>query len=282
LNKSVSILLSTYNGEDYLDSLLESLLFQEFTNFIVYIRDDFSEDNTLNIVNHYCTRFPNKFRLIKDNLGNLGVSKSFMQILSSVESDYYLFCDQDDVWLPNKISSLYNFTLRINPYTLNIPFLLFTDLKVVDSELNIIHNSYWTYQSIFPKISKSWKNLIAQNVGTGCTMLFNNPAKMISLPFVLDKMYHDHWLMVNAAKYGNIFYLKDTNILYRQHLSNKIGASGSIFYYFKKIPTIFNYFNFLFYVKSHFPEINCSKLIFYKLFHTLKRILHSLTIKNFH
>jgi rhamnosyltransferase len=276
LNKSVSILLSTCNGEQYLNPLLESLLLQDYNKFVVYIRDDVSVDNTLSVINHYCSKYPNKFKLLKDNLGNLGVSKSFMQILSLVESDYYLFCDQDDVWLPKKISSLFNFILRMNLDTADMPILLFTDLKVVDSELNILHNSYWTYQSIFPEISKSWDNLIAQNVGTGCTMMFNKLAKMISLPFVLDKMYHDHWLMVNVAKKGNVFFLNDTNILYRQHLSNQIGASGSVLYYFKKIPTLFNYFKFIYYAKSHFPEINCSKIFFFKIYHTLKRALYSL------
>ena len=145
MNKSVSILLSTYNGEQYLNPLLESLLFQDYNKFVVYIRDDVSVDNTLSVIKHYCSKYPNKFKLLKDNLGNLGVSKSFMQMLSLVESDYYLFCDQDDVWLPNKISSLFNFILRMNLDTADIPILLFTDLKVVDSELNILHNSYWRF-----------------------------------------------------------------------------------------------------------------------------------------
>src|ERR1700744_365701 len=100
---SISILLSAYNGERFLKDQIESILAQTNKNWILYIRDDGSKDGTIGIVNFYAERYPHQIIKIEDNAGNLKSAGSFMHMLNNVSSEYYMFCDQDDVWLPFKI-----------------------------------------------------------------------------------------------------------------------------------------------------------------------------------
>ena len=100
--------MSTYNGELFLNKQINSLLNQTHINWTLYVRDDGSTDNTLNILKKYKKTYPFKINIIKDDLGNLTSAFSFMRLLSLVNADYFMFCDQDDVWLPFKIEKTYN------------------------------------------------------------------------------------------------------------------------------------------------------------------------------
>ena len=102
----IAILMSTYNGERYLREQIDSLLNQTYKDWKLYIRDDGSTDETISIIESYVNDYPDLIVLLKDDLGNLGSARSFMRILSVVDADYYMFCDQDDVWLPNKVKDL--------------------------------------------------------------------------------------------------------------------------------------------------------------------------------
>ncbi len=102
VNSKISILLSTYNSELFLKEQIDSLLFQTVKDWVLYIRDDGSTDDTIILIEDYCRDHDNII-LIKDELSNLGTKNSFMKLLSNVDSEYYLFCDHDDVWLPLKI-----------------------------------------------------------------------------------------------------------------------------------------------------------------------------------
>ena len=116
---SLAILMSTFNGEKYLKEQIDSLLNQEYEAFDIYIRDDGSTDQTVSILENYEHIYPNIY-LLKDTQGNIGVFKSFMYLLSQVHADYYMFCDQDDVWLSNKISmSMKRMNELEDIYTLN-------------------------------------------------------------------------------------------------------------------------------------------------------------------
>ena len=96
MNK-ILILMSTYNGEKYLSEQLNSLLLQENVNIKILIRDDGSTDNTHKILNFYSSNYPNISWYTGENKGP---ALSFMDLLfNAPESDYYAFCDQDDVWL---------------------------------------------------------------------------------------------------------------------------------------------------------------------------------------
>ena len=103
-NIKVDILLSTYNGEKYLPELLHSLENQTHDNWHLYIRDDGSTDSTPILIENFIKRYPKKSNFIDGK--NIGAIKSFGELLKKSNSDYVLLCDQDDVWLDNKISLL--------------------------------------------------------------------------------------------------------------------------------------------------------------------------------
>ena len=103
----VAILMSTYNGERYLREQIDSLLNQTYKDWKLYIRDDKSTDGTVSIIEGYVRVYPDQIVYKSDGFGNLGAGCSFMQLLSSIDSDYYMFCDQDDVWMEDKIERTY-------------------------------------------------------------------------------------------------------------------------------------------------------------------------------
>ena len=106
MKAKVNILLSTYNGEKYLSEQLDSLMNQTYQNMVIYVRDDGSNDKTLDILYKYQKQDGRKQMIIlkEDKPVNLGFMESFWILLRSCEhADYYAFCDQDDVWLPEKV-----------------------------------------------------------------------------------------------------------------------------------------------------------------------------------
>ncbi len=271
----IAILLATYNGEKYLKEQLDSLLNQTYKDFEILIRDDNSKDLTINIIQEYERVYPEKIKLIQDDLGNLGSSKSFMKLLEYSDSEYIMFCDQDDVWLPNKIELSLNKMKELeNTHGKDLPLLVFTDLHVVDESLKIIENSFWKYQKLIPKTTKDWRMLVSQNVITGCTIMMNQQAKEVSLPFALDMMIHDQWIAVNVAKYGKIEYIDKQTILYRQHGNNVAGAhSYSLKYISRKFMQIQKILNYFQQATKYFKEISILEIIFYKIWTNILRLV---------
>ncbi len=272
----ISILLSSYNGEKYLKEQLDSLFAQTYKNFEIIVRDDGSTDKTKYILNEYEKNYPNKVQIIEDGIGNLGSSKSFMKLLEySSDCEYVMFCDQDDVWLPEKIEMSINKIKELEVESnKNIPLLVFTDLTVVDEKLNIINKSYWNYQKLIPSITNDWKKLLSQNVITGCTIIMNKKAKEVCLPFTLEMMIHDQWIGVNVSKYGKIGYLNEQTILYRQHGNNVEGAHNyGIKYVLNKLMKLQNNFAYFKAASNHFKDITIFKLTVNKIFININRLI---------
>jgi glycosyltransferase involved in cell wall biosynthesis len=235
----VDILLSTYNGEKYVVEQIDSILNQSFSNWQLIIRDDGSVDNTLNIIDDYCKRFPNKIRKITDAKGNVGVIRSFEILLGNTEAEYIMFCDQDDLWLSNKIEDSLDKMKQMESQYGNIPLLVHTDLIVVDKNRDLICKSFWQYSALEPEIlDKNIYYLSICNCITGCTVLINKKAKEVSLPFVSPIEMHDVWIALHVKKYGEIDYLDIPTIEYRQHGLNQYGAKPASFSIIKKILNI--------------------------------------------
>jgi len=273
----IDILLTTYNGEKYLSLQLDSLLKQTNNDIRILIRDDSSSDETLTIIKQYSNLFPDTITLISDNLGNLGCSKSFMRILEYSNAPYIMLCDQDDIWMQNKVEqSLEKLQELEISFSKDIPLLVFTDMEVVDNNLRLIHDSFWKYQQLPFQITHTWKKLLAQNVITGCTIIMNQAAKKVSLPFTLDTMMHDHWIGVNVSKNGQISYLETPSILYRQHEANVEGARK---YGWKYI--VYKIQNILvplqkIYIFSRYFKVSFFQILFYKITINLKRLLETI------
>ena len=243
-NYSIAILLATYNGGKYIREQLDSLFQQSCDCFHLYVRDDGSSDDTMKIVEQFHEMFPDKVTILKDSQKHRGAAKSFMYLLENVDSEYYMFCDQDDIWMLEKIEKTLarmkevekaiadaGNTAQVNGTAAmsgsaakNVPILVATDLGVVDEQLNLLSESF--NKDLKIDVFRKHPELICvRHVVTGCTMMFNHAAKIASLPMSPRATMHDEWVTLCVHfKGGIISILDDATILYRQHTSNTLGA----------------------------------------------------------
>lgn len=228
----LSILMGTFNGAKYLKEQIESIISQTYKDWILYIRDDGSTDLTMNILEEYERNYSN-IKIVRDISYQNGAKYNFMHLLRLVQSDYYMFCDQDDIWLPDKIALSMELMHGLEGYNNSIPILIHTDMKIVDSNLIVLSESLYKTMRIKPHIVDSFNFMGVCSCGPGCTMLFNDKAKKVSLKYdSYDEIpMHDWWVAINTVKYGKVAFLPIPTILYRQHDNNTVGASDVNTYY---------------------------------------------------
>lgn len=219
----IDVLLSTYNGEKYLPVQLDSLISQDFTDWRVIARDDGSSDRSLDILKEYSKKYPGRFEIIEDGL-RLGAMQSFSALMRRSGSAYIAFCDQDDFWTPQKLSTLYGLMqVEEQRWGAGTPILVHSDLELVDGDLQPISPSFWTFQGIEPS-RNSLANLLVENTVTGCSMLINKRLNELGSTVPREAYMHDYWLALVAATIGKICFTRETLIKYRQHNSNTLGA----------------------------------------------------------
>ncbi|MCP1309720.1 glycosyltransferase family 2 protein [Paenibacillus tyrfis] len=225
-HNKIAILLSTYNGSAFLETFFQSLLNQTYQNFTLFIRDDGSSDDTKLFIKKYSEQYDNIF-VINQFKGNFGPAASFSLLLEYVlalESfNYFMFADQDDIWIPNKIQLTLEEMQKLEGQHPGKPVLVYTDLYVADKDLNVISQSYWKYQKINPRRTKL-NQLLLQNVVTGCTVMVNEQLARLSVPISSMSIMHDWWLGIAANAFGVISYVNTPTVMYRQHGQNSIGA----------------------------------------------------------
>ncbi len=209
----ISVVLATYNGATYLPQLLDSLCQQTVLPFEIVACDDKSTDNTVEILTNYCARLPIQ---IHSNKESLGVIKNFQKGVTLCTGDYVAFCDQDDVWLPEKLAQSIAEIRKIDG---SLPAMVFTDLTVVDQDLNLIAVSYWQHRRLAPQ-KETFASLIYGNIVTGCTMLINRPMMTEVARMPGDVLMHDFWIACVAYGIGRCSFISTPTILYRQHLTN--------------------------------------------------------------
>lgn len=220
---TVDILLATYNGGPYLKELLDSILAQTFRDWKLIVRDDGSSDSTPDILKKYATAHPEKITLVKDGKKRLGPCQSFAQLLLKSGAGYAMFCDQDDVWLSDKIEKTLKAMRALEDKYGGFPLLVHTDMKVADKNLNVISNSFWKYQHIDPGM-RGLNNLLVFNNVSGCTMMINSALRELSSPIPRAAVLHDWWIAIVASAFGRTEYLDAPTLLYRQHGGNDAGA----------------------------------------------------------
>jgi len=222
----VQILLSTYNGEQWLNDLWESLLAQHWHEWQLLVRDDGSDDTSLKIIKAWQMDRPEKVTVL-DGQEHLGSKESFNRLIAASDAQYLCFCDQDDVWLPRKIQSLMiEMRCQERRYANNTPLLVHSDLLVTDSELNTLHPSFWQFRKF--NINQSKQEFLIQNTVTGCAALFNRSAAELAFPTPQSAMEHDRWLALCVSWFGYIAALPMPLLKYRQHKHNQIGAKQRI------------------------------------------------------
>ncbi len=140
----IDILLATYNGAAFLNQQLGSVENQTHRNWRLIVRDDGSTDKTPGIIEAFRARHPDKVVVLRDDDGNLGLVRNFSRLMEHAGAGYVAFCDQDDVWKPEKLElSLQKMRSLETEHGPERPLLVVTDLSVVDEDLQVVHLSFW-------------------------------------------------------------------------------------------------------------------------------------------
>lgn len=251
------ILLSTYNGGSYIAEQLDSLIQQKEFIEKIYIRDDGSSDETIVILNKYCLTFPELIEIVFDGKGNLGPKNSFLSLTTYSTADFIAFCDQDDVWDRNKLSNISNFySNKLQHFNPKLhAFVIHSDLKVVDAELNVLNQSFCRSLNIDGHESNVGAVLV-RNTVTGCAMVLSR--RLLELGKIGHDSFklHDHWFACLAAMNEGIYFIDKQLVLYRQHGKNCVGAPKGLS--IKKIINLIdrNVFSKLLYVANNFFSFN--------------------------
>lgn len=179
---------------------MDSIIGQTYGNWRLLARDDGSTDGTVDILRAYAGDHPGKILLIEDGDKGLGASGNFERLMRHSKADYIMFCDQDDVWLPDKIGRLFDAMREFeNQHGTDIPLLVHSDLKVVGPDCEELQPSFFAFQGIELSFGRCINRLLVQNIVTGCASMFNRNLLERALPIPADAAMHDWWLTLVAA-----------------------------------------------------------------------------------
>ncbi len=215
-NEKVQILMSVYNGEKYLREQIDSILGQSYDNIQILIRDDGSTDRSMDILQEYQKIYPN-ISVIKGR--NIGLTPSFIELLGESDADYVAFCDQDDVWMENKIEKAVEKLKAIK-----MPALYCSNQILVNEQLEKIDNGK------IPHINPGFGNAVIESVCTGCTVVMNEALiKTMKGHLPTEAIWHDWWCYMVASYLGTVIFDENAYIYYRQHGNNQLGLSRNAF-----------------------------------------------------
>lgn len=234
MKAQIDVLLATYNGEKYLKEQIESILNQTYQNIRLIISDDCSKDNTRKILKEY-EKKDSRVKVYEQN-ENIGCIKNFEFLLKQVKNEIYMLSDQDDVWMLEKIEKTYE---QLENEKAD---LVFTDLEVVDSQLQTIEPSFNDFMKLCRKIKKyirTNKINYLYNCVTGCTVMSRKKwiDKILPLPTKSKYVLHDHWIGLIISLEGKLTYLPERYIKYRQHEDNEVGTE-KISHQFKRLEQV--------------------------------------------
>ena len=223
----IDILMTVYNGERYVIPQIESILNQTDSNWKLFIQDDCSTDRTVELIEPYVRRYPERITLLRNQENSGSAQKNFFSMLPLAEHSYCMFCDHDDVWKPRKIEMTVRRMMELERANgEDTPLLVHTDLAVTDENLKVVSDSMFRTQNLNRKGNKL-NNLIVQNNVTGCTMMVNKALVDMVGPMPEHAVMHDWWLALIAACFGKIGFVRQATILYRQHHANEVGAKNA-------------------------------------------------------
>lgn len=216
MEKKVAVLISTYNGEKYLKEQLDSILNQTYKNIEIVIRDDGSKDSTMDMIKEYQQKYDNI--TLKEGT-NIGFIRSFFKLLELANADYYAYCDQDDIWLENKIELAVKELDKADDLK---PNMAFGNSDYYDENMNFkakgeMHKTF------------SFQNSLYECVTQGMTMTINQKAKEMILRNIPEKcLFHDWWTYMICSGMGSVLYSDETVVKYRRFEKNATAEGQSI------------------------------------------------------
>ncbi len=232
----IDILMATYNGEKYVSEQIESIFAQTCKDWRLVIHDDRSKDATADVVRDVIWERENVCFSVND-VACGSAAGNFIGLLAEAKNDYVMFCDQDDVWHKDKVEkTLAAMENAEKSYGKQTPILVYTDLRVVDGDLNVLSDSFISYMNVPPAIILP--RLLMQNSVTGCTVMMNRALYSLVQKAVDTKrmVMHDHFAALAASVFGKIVHVPEATMDYRQHGDNSVGAADgkSVAYLWKR------------------------------------------------
>ncbi|MDQ1325824.1 MAG: hypothetical protein QG564_948 [Campylobacterota bacterium] len=209
----ISIAMATYNGEKYLTEQLDSIYAQTYKNIEVIVCDDCSSDKTVEILEDYSKKFGLKYFV---NENNLGFVKNFEKAVNLCRGDYIALSDQDDIWLPHKLSTLME--------NIGDNILTCSDLTLINESGHIIEESFFESTNRSKNEKFTFYKLMFRNYIWGCTILMKKDLLKKAHPIPINAESHDQWYGLVASTAGSIYLCKWPLVLYRQHDKNQFGA----------------------------------------------------------
>lgn len=213
--KQIAILMSTYNGSLYLSQQIDSLYAQTAIDQMdIYVRDDGSSDETIKLLKSYQTSCDNLFVIEGENCGTV---RSFFELMKEVNGyPFYAFCDQDDIWKPEKIASALK---HIQDENQDVPLLYGCYSTLVDKDLNELGTTQKSVRG------PAFENAIVQNYFPGHNEVMNQALKdrMIEATQYQWIVVHDYWAYLIASAFGKAIFENESHAYYRQHGTNVIG-----------------------------------------------------------
>lgn len=206
----IDILLATYNGEKYIQAQINSLLTQTHKDWRLLIHDDGSTDKTIEIVKEF-QKLDSRVILIEDGIKCGGAGENFLHLLKNyAEADYIIFCDQDDIWLENKLEIMYErLKQEKEPSVVFANGYLYVPKKGITGEIPS------------PKL-QNFKDLFFIAGGLqGCSLMFNKKLFDIIKDYDGYMTMHDFLITLGAISFGQLIYLDDKLMLYRQEHEGK-------------------------------------------------------------
>lgn len=203
--------MATFNGADFIGEQLDSLLNQTYRHWRLVVHDDGSTDDTMAIVNDYCAKDP-RIKVLADGISNRGAACNYLHLLNEINSDLYLFCDQDDIWLPHKVERLVEGISSIGqPALVYANGYFYRSGRVLSQKTTTIH-------------PRTLKDSLFFNSGVqGCSTIINAQLLALLKPFPEQVAMHDHLLTMAAVAFGKISYIDEVLTWYRQHERNVTG-----------------------------------------------------------
>lgn len=234
MKDNISVALATYNGAKYIEEQLISLINQSLTPSEIIVIDDFSTDDTFEILKEIQKNYP--LIVLYRNDENIGPIETFKKAIKYCNSEYIALCDQDDIWELNKIELSFNEIKKLNQ---NLPSIVFTDLKMIDAQGSLIGDSFWKIQGYNPKETK-FSDLLISNVVTGCTIMMNGKMKEEIEKMPNKVIMHDYWIALIAFSLGCYKIIDHKTIKFRVHVESVTDKSKiSIFERIKLLIGVF-------------------------------------------